>query len=413
MGSVTLGSVTFAFAKPAFLPVPSSAMRLLRFPPLQPHPNAMSTPPRRWPKILLITATVLIVVFFIAQRLAAGILKAQIEKALGPHGEVKEISVGLSQVEIVGLRLPAPPAGRDKETWPAPDLLRAERVQIKPALSDLLSGHIGIASIRIEGAYLSMLRTHDQKLKVLPGLTDAPPAEGKEAPSAPLPEIRIGRVELADGAIEFFDASIQRPPLKLRLEQIDVRVDDIVLPELKAKSGIAIRGVLKGPKQDGTLEITGHAVFASKDSDIKTQLRGVDLLALRPYLMRATETGIRHGNMDLDAHSTVKNGHLHSPGTLTLRHLELSGNGSFMGVSQSAVVGMLKDKNGVISVDFSLDGDLNDPHFSLNEQLLGRVGAGLADALGISLGGLTQGVGSAGKGIVQGVGQGLGKLFGK
>jgi hypothetical protein len=375
--------------------------------------NTLSTASRRWPKILLIAALTLIALFLVAQRLAAGILKTQIEKALGPRGEVKEISVGFSQVEIIGLRLPAPPATSDKEAWPATDLLRAERVSIKPALTDLLRGHIGIASIRVEGAYLSMLRTREQKLKVLPGLTDAPSTETKEQSDKPLPEIRIGRVELLEGAIEFFDASIQHPPLKLRLEQIDVRIDDIELPDLKAASDIAIRGVLKGPKQDGTLEITGHSVFANKDSDIKTQLRGVDLLALRPYLIRATETGIKHGNMDLDAHSTVKNGHLHSPGTLTLRHLELSGNGSFMGVSQSAVVGMMKDKSGVISVDFSLDGNLNDPHFSLNEQLLGRVGAGLADALGISLGGLTQGVGSAGKGIVQGVGQGLGKLFGK
>lgn len=369
------------------------------------------TATRRWPKILLGTLVLLVVLFFVALRVAAGLLKGEIEKALGPRGEVKEISVGLSSVDIVGLRLPAPPAENGREAWPAPDLLRAERVTVKPALADLLGGSIAVHSIRIEGAYVSMLRTREQKLKVLPGLTDAPAADKKEA--APMPAIRIGSIELADGAIEFFDASIQRPALKLRLEQIDVRVDDLRLPALDSRSKLAIRGVLKGPKQDGKLEIKGEAELASKDSDITTTLRGVDLLALRPYLMRATDTGIRQGTMDLDVHSTVNKGQLHAPGTLTLRQLELNGNGSFMGASQSAVVGMMKDKNGTISVKFSLDGNINDPQFSLNEQLLGRMGAGLADTLGVSLEGLTKGVGGAGKGIVQGIGQGVGKLFGK
>jgi hypothetical protein len=372
--------------------------------------RTMTIASRRWPKILLITVVTLLILFLVALRVAAGILKGQIEKALGPRGEVKEISVGLSSVEILGLRLPAP-ASEGKNVWPAADLLRAERVVVKPALADLFGGHIAIHSIRIEGAYVSMLRTSDQKLKVLPGLTDAPPADKKEA--APLPEIRIGRVELADGAIEFFDASIQQPPLKLRLEQINVRIDDIHLPDLKGESRIEVSGLLKGPKQDGKLDIAGQAELGSKDSDITTKLRGVDLLALRPYLMRATDTGIRQGTMDLDVHSTVKKGHLHAPGTLTLRNLELAGNGSFMGASQSAVVGMMKDKNGTISVNFSLDGNINDPKFSLNEQLLGRLGAGLADTLGISLEGLAKGVSGSGKGIVQGIGQGVGKLFGK
>lgn len=373
--------------------------------------TAMTQASRRLSRTLPLAAIVVVGLFFGAQHLAASILKGQIEKALGPRGEVREISVGLRKVEILGLRLPAGEGGG--EAWPVPDLLRAERVLVSPALLDILQGRIGIDSIRIEGAYVSMLRTRKQQLKVLPGLSEAPtpaaPARHEAAPTA----IRIGRIELASSAIDFFDASIRQPPLRLSLEQIDARIDDIALPELKGQSRLLIRGVLKGPKQDGRIEIAGHAEFASKDSEIRSELRGVDLLALRPYLMRATDTAIRRGSMDLDIDSTVKGRQLHAPGKLTLHQLELAGGGTLMGIPQSALVGLMKDRNGTIGIDFSLDGNLDDPRFSLNDQLINRFATGLADALGISLGGLATGMSGSGKDIVQGIGQGLGKLFGK
>ena len=379
--------------------------------------------PNRRRKILLIALLIgLPLLAVIGFQVAASLLKSQIEQALGPRGEVREISVGLGSVEILGLRLPA----EEKSGWPAEDLLRAERVVVVPSLGDLLGARVVLRSIRIEGFYLSMLRTREEKLVVLPGLTkpaDTKAAKGKEkgndkttgeatSKTESGPEISIGRIELADGAVEYFDASIQRPALKIRMEQIDITVDDIHLPDLLGKSRIKVGGIIKGPHQDGRVDIAGDVEIGSKESDVRTQLRGVDLLALKPYLIRATETGIKRGSMDLDLHSVVSKGRLHAPGTLTLHDLELSG-GSFMGVPQSAVVAMMKSKSGTISIDFSLDGDINDPQFSLNEQLLGQVGNALANLLGISLEGLARGVGGAGGSVARGLGEGLGKLFGK
>lgn len=386
----------------------------------QSPPAAMPVPNRRRKILLIAVLIALPLLAVIGYQVAASLLKSQIEQALGPRGEVREISVGLGSVEILGLRLPA----EEKSGWPAEDLLRAERVVVVPSLGDLLGARVVLRSVRIEGFYLSMLRTREEKLVVLPGLTkpaEAKPAKGQEKAKAAEataakadsgPEISIGRIELADGAVEYFDASIQRPALKIRLEQIDITVNDIHLPDLLGKSRIKVGGVIKGPHQDGRVDIAGDVEIGSKESDVRTQLRGVDLLALKPYLIRATETGIKRGSMDLDLHSVVNKGRLHAPGTLALHNLELSG-GSFMGVPQSAVVAMMKSKSGTISIDFSLDGDINDPQFSLNEQLLGQVGNALANLLGISLEGLARGVGGAGGSVARGLGEGLGKLFGK
>ena len=80
---------------------------------------------------------------------------------------------------------------------------------------------------------------------------------------------------------------------------------------------------------------------------------------------------------------------------------------------RNAVVGMMKDRSGKISVKFVLDGNINDPHFSLNENLATRIGSSIAGSLGVSFEGLTKGVGGLGSDTVKGLGQSIGKLFKK
>jgi hypothetical protein len=257
-----------------------------------------------------------------------------------------------------------------------------------------------------------MLRAKDGRMRVLPSLLEKP-ATTDEKNNAP--PVSIGKIELIDSVVEFFDATVRQPALKIRLEQINATVEKFQLPDLKGQSKIAIDGILKGVKHDGKISINGPIELASKESELTTRLRGVDLVALQPYLIKAAETGVSKGTLDLDLKSTVQKGILHAPGTLTLNGLELAstGSGSFMGMPRSAVVSTMKDKNGQISIKFTLDGNINDPHFSLNESFMTRIGSSMAGSLGVSIEGLAKGVGSAGGGIAKGVGDSVGKLFGK
>ena len=349
--------------------------------------------------------------------LAAGLyfgsraLKAKVEQALGPESEIGEIRLGLSAVEVLKLRVKAP-AG-----WPAPDTLRAERIRIAPDLLALLSGKVGVSSIVVEGGYVSALRSTDGKLRVVPSLLEK--KEEKKEPGKG-PEVSIGAIELKDGALEFFDATVRKPAHKVRLEQLQAKVTDLHLPDLKAKSRLHLDGVLKGVRSDGKILIDGWMTFASKDSELRNTLRGVDLIALQPYLLKASEGGVRKGTLDLDLQSTIKANHLHAPGTLTLNGLELESGGTFMGMPRAAVVGMMKDKNDRISIKFTLDGKLDDPNFRLNEGFSTRVASSLGDVLGLSVEGLAKGAGAIGqKGVeaagsaVGGVGKAVKGIFGK
>jgi hypothetical protein len=362
----------------------------------------MSVPVRR----LLIAVVLLVLGVLLAFELAVRTLRTQIESALGPRGEVASIEAGLRAVVLHDVRIRALREGADR--WPAEDELRARRIEIVPQLSELLSAQVRIARITVEGGYLSMLRTRKGELLVLPALL----AGRETASSAAMPDIHIARVELRDSALDFFDSTVRRTPHRLAFDNVRADIGPIDLPGLDKAVSIDIAAAMQGPKQTGRLTVIGEVVPATRATKIDIALHGADLVIFQPYLIQAAETGVKRGTLDLDLRAEVSDQRLKAPGKLTLTHLELASGNAFMGLPRAAVVGLLKDGNERISVDFTLEGRLDDPAFSLNEGFSRRVAASVADSLGVSLGGLVRGVGSAGGSVVSGVGEAVGKLFG-
>lgn len=356
--------------------------------------------PRR---LALVTAVVLVTTAALgatALHFGTLALKDQIEQALGPNSEIGALHMRWNAVEIEHLRIKATSA------WPAADELRADRIVITPDLRGLLSKQIRVSTITIQGAYISMLRSADGKLRLLPSLLDSP----KPGHPAAVPPVTLQHVELDDGTTEFFDATVRKPPLRLRMEQLHAEVDDLLLPELKGHTRIDLQGVLKG-RRDGKLSVKGWVEIISRDSELTTRLRGVDLVVLEPYLVKAAETGVKKGTLDLDLAAAVKAKHLHAPGAVTLHDLELAdGSSTFMGMPRKLVVSMMQDRDRKIAVKFELDGNIDDPKFKLNENLAGRIGSSIASTLGISFEGIAKGAGAVG-GTVSGAAQGLGKAL--
>ncbi len=321
---------------------------------------------RRWRWIVSGVLALLVAGVIVGFRVTAFVLRNRVIDALGPESEIAAIRVGWSSVDVEGLRITG------AKGWPASDALRAERVTIVPSLRGVLSGQLRVRSITVSKPYLSMLRTRDGELQVLPRLL--------AGPSSPAPTARsvtIDRITLRDGVLDLFDASVSQPPLEIRLEQVEASVLDVVAPSLEGKTRFDLAAVIEGSQQAGTVTVVGWAEIASRDSSLKTTLRSVDLLALAPYLIRPGERGVRKGTVDLELRSEVKDHRLHAPGELTLSGLELDpatgAFGTFMGLPRDAVLGALKDQRGQIAVSFVLEGNLDDPKFSMNEALSTRV----------------------------------------
>jgi hypothetical protein len=349
--------------------------------------------------------------------MALDFTKGKIVEALGPGSQIGALEVGWSSVDVVGLRIQGP------KGWPTADALRTERVTVVPSLRSLLGGEVRVTSITVTKPYVSALRTKDGKLRVVPSLLEQPTPKGAGGASASAPPVHIGRITLADGVVEIFDATVAQPPLKIRLEQLQATVKDVLVPALTGKTTFDLAGVVKGVRQDGRATVAGWAEVATKDSSVKMDLRGVDLVAFQPYLSQAADVKVQKGALDLDITSDVRKNQLKAPGTVTIAGLEFAPSqgamGSFMGMSRSAVVGAMKDKSNRIAVQFVLEGDISNPKFSLNEAFSTRMAASVAESLGVSLRGVAEGAGSLGmKGgdavgqAARSIGESVGKLFG-
>jgi hypothetical protein len=337
----------------------------------------------------------------LAWRTAVQQLKTGVESALGPRASVGTLELGWRGVEIRDLRVRG-----DGKRWPAADELRADRVVVVPSLASLWSafgrnGTWHISQVRIDGAYLSLLRTRDDRLRLLPGLLDLPPAPGGGS-SGVATRVRIGNVRLRDASIDLYDAGVRQPAHRVQLQRLSADVGPLALPALDETLRIELDAELKGPQRNGTIAIDGTLAPTARDAALKIRVEGVDLVALQPYLLRAGEGGVRRGTLDLRLDATVRKNQLHAPGHLSLQGLELAESGgllgTFAGVPRQAVIAAMSRK-GRIDVDFALDGRLDDPKFSLDEVFALRVATGLAEVLGVSLQGVVEGLGSVLKGL--------------
>lgn len=343
----------------------------------------------------------LLVLAVIALQIATRQLQAEVALALGPRASIGAIRPGWTGIDVLDLRIQGPSG------WPAADELRASRVRITPDPRSLFGGPWRIAQVRVEGAYLAVLRTRDGKTRVLPSLLERPQDKARPASAAAKPDpqakplLVINRVALDAAQVEFFDSSVRQPALRLTLDAVDADVGPLVLPQLDKPLQVQLDGVFKGVQRDGRIRIDGDYTVASRDADIHARFNDVDLVALQPYLLKVADKGIKRGTLDLDLRATVVRNQLKAPGKLTLTGLEFASDGAlstFAGVPRQAVLAAMS-KDGKIDVKFTLEGRLDDPAFSLNENLATRIASGMAESLGVSLSGMVKGLGGMVKGL--------------
>ena len=327
-------------------------------------------------------------------------MRGAVATALGPRAETRTIQVGLGGLVLEDVRVHAP------SDWPAEEsLFAAERLAVAPRLITLLSEHVvRIRSIELLAPYLSALRTRDRGLEALPGLFGgeaAPPGEDANAPArGSAKTFAIGEIEIESGVLELFDATIASPPQKIRLEQIEASVRDLSLPGLAGRSEFELDAVVKGKARDGRARLSGWTAVADRDSDVSIELRGVDLAPLQAYLLKPGR-GARAARQPRPG--PARRGQRREARGARPAHARRARAASdggigetFLGVPHQIVLASLKDRGGRLSFDFTLSGDVDSPHFSLNEALGKQIAFALAEDLGFTVGGVVKGVGSLG-----------------
>ncbi|WP_244849166.1 DUF748 domain-containing protein [Caballeronia sp. SL2Y3] len=364
----------------------------------------------RW-AVGIVVALVVVAVggwFFVAHQ-----MKERIRETLGPNGSVDEIDVGFGHITLSRVRLRGP------QDWPTSDALRAERIVLDVDMRAALSNRVHLRDVSVDNYYLSIARSADGRIRVLPGLKDtareADAKPGDKAAQRAEEEKLIDRVSFERGAMEFFDASVRQPPYRVLISDARATIDHLHLPALTDRTALSMNGSIKGPSHTGAVSWGGWMVIANKDSQTHAMLRSVDISTLDPYLLKkaGAKAAVTGGTIDMTIDANVRDYRIHAPGTLTLNHLQISDGDSpldtFLSIPTKAAIAALKDRKEEIKLDFVLEGDLRDPKFSLSESLSKKLAAGFAKALGVSAEGVAKGAGET----VKGIGNALKNLLGQ
>ena len=220
------------------------------------------------------------------------------------------------------------------------------------------------------------------------------PAGDKEAESKGTTDTRVGkgfqvrvdRVRMQEAAIDFEDGKVGNPPAEIKVRKMDLDLRDIRYPFASVRSPVTLKGKMKGPTKEGEIELKGWINFDSLDMDTVFHLREIEVKTLESYYRKRVSAEIESGEMRMQAKITINKKVIDAPGNLELTSLKVGGGGgSVFYIPAKTVVSLLKDRGNRINVKFHVKGNLDDPRFSLQENIMTRIGISLAEALGVPI----------------------------
>ncbi|HWD22395.1 MAG TPA: DUF748 domain-containing protein [Burkholderiales bacterium] len=191
----------------------------------------------------------------------------------------------------------------------------------------------------------------------------APPQEAAAKPRALPPNVRIGKIALQGGNVNFSDFFI-KPNYSANLTGIGGGVTEMT-PE---KAGdVELRGKIDNA---APVEILGRVNPLAVDLflDMKGSARDIELPPLSPYAVKYAGYGIERGKLSVNVKYAVESRKLVAENQIYLDQLtfgERVESPTATKLPVTLAVALLKDRNGVIDINLPISGSLDDPQFSL------------------------------------------------
>ncbi|HUH65772.1 MAG TPA: DUF748 domain-containing protein [Syntrophales bacterium] len=201
------------------------------------------------------------------------------------------------------------------------------------------------------------------------------PAQGAKAQTAePLKDIRVGRVSLQGGTINFEDRYI-KPNYGARLVEIGGRVSGV--SSIKRKpADVDLRGKLNNT---APLEITGklHPFPEDLFVDLKVILKGVDMGPFSPYSGKYAGYTIKKGKLSLDLRYQIVKDKVDATNKIFLSQFTFGDaveSAQATKLPVTTAISLMKDSNGDINLNIPVTGSLKDPQFSVWDIITKAIG---------------------------------------
>lgn len=331
--------------------------------------------------VVVLLVAVVAVLAFAAVRIA----EQRIANMLGPRSQVGDVRVGFTRVVLTDVVVNGGQGQADA---------RARRIELEPEWSALLRQEAVFTRVVVEGFDFAVVREADGDMSIAPALQAAlRTGERGDGRSRRGTVIRIADLALRDGRLAFEDAAVSRPAHRIPFNGVQARLRPVAIPGDGTHSDMEFSGDIddqRGGK--ATVRAQGWLVVGGTDADIKVAVRNMDVRHAAPYLAENGAGSLAAGAMDLDMRTAIAKRELHASGTVALRSLKFSADGSLFSLPRKAVLAALKDNTGALRFDFALAGNLDNPKFSVTRGFSAQVAQGFSHAIGVGAEGAAEGV---------------------
>ena len=327
------------------------------------------------------------------------IIQYQLQQFLGRGFSVEDISLRWGQVRATDIRL-ARPDGKE--------ILTTKNLGARANIIGLLKKEHVISDIHLDSPYLFL--ELDKKGEMVPFLpprnkTPVKTESKKKSPGKNSNPFLIKKFRIEEGSLDYLDRKVSTSPALIRMREIRAELKNFSVPSDSRASAYAVDAVIPGKAGKGKLTSQGSINLKTKDTKAKLSIRDLDITQLRPYYEKKGDVEVTQGLLSLDADITVRQRRIRSEGTIIIKGLEFKNSGgSFLGMPLLGVTKLLKDNHDQITLDFILEGDLDNPKFSITQSLVQKLALSLAKSLGMP-------IGSIGKSVFDLGGSALKKLF--
>ena len=352
---------------------------------------------KKWFILIGILVVLFIGGYFVLSFYAVKLIQPRLQKVMGPGLTFTEIKVKPTCLSAKGIRYEDP---HSKQRF-----LQIEKVRIYPSLFSLFEKSLRIREVKLlqpsfffyrsregvfVGPWVTMKKEEGEK-----GISEAEEKKRKESIS-----IQIDRIRIEKGSIDFEDGKVGEPPAQIRLGEIEFEIRDLRYPLASSHSPIELKGKMKGKKQEGSISTKGWIDLRTMDLETSLEIRELEVETFKPYYRKKVSAEIDSGTIDLESKITLKEKRMDVPGELNFIDLHIKeGGGTVFWIPAETLASLLEKKRNQVKVPFHVKGNLGDPQFNLQEAFLTRIAFSLAEALGLPVKSLGEGIsGDTGKG---------------
>ncbi|MFA0926542.1 DUF748 domain-containing protein [Pseudomonas syringae pv. tagetis] len=254
------------------------------------------------------------------------------------------------------------------------DFLKWQQLQLE-GLDYQHGTGLSIAKVDMDQPYARFMINEDRTTNVddllIPQADDKTASQPKPARTQPKAKaenplaIHVGEVNIKDGSANFADMTLT-PNFATAVQQLNGRIGTIdnrkptpAPVDMEGKvdryAPVTIKGSLNPFDPMASLDIT-------------TSFKRVELTNLTPYSGKFAGFRIRKGRLNLDLHYLITKGQLKAQNKVLVEQLQLGervDSPDALDLPIRLAVALLKDTQGRISLELPIEGDLNNPQFSV------------------------------------------------